>query len=330
MTKTQNIEIPKASMISPESEIREENTPYTKPSRNHKDLLEIVSEPDLSKQDLSCDNLLLAEDETRTENSLELPQVQKFKSLVSFSESYREKAGRKSPFQISKLLRDRIRVLENEVQKYLTEVNEVIQQSETERTRERSVSFSGSNLGSIRSFQSGKGGRKSANGAGLSTRRLSLQKDQETAMKPRHLGNRLPKIRSKSLTSGDTGKKFRPRRKILGQVNDSNKEHRGLVNMAFIDKTDDKQEVDEIKTETKVISMLEMTKDVSRSPQSEKASPTPKRSILKEGTTSTSKQNKLTKTVNQTIQQLYKLNRDKEEENLSDLLEFKLMAEKWR
>ena len=280
--------------------------------------------------------MLLAEDETRTENSLELPQVQKFKSLVSFSESYREKAGRKSPsfserpFQISKLLRDRIRVLENEVQKYLTEVNEVIQQSETERTRERSVSFSGSNLGSIRSFQSGKGGRKSANGAGLSTRRLSLQKDQETAMKPRHPGNRLPKIRSKSLTSGDTGKKFRPRRKILGQVNDSNKEHRGLVNMAFIDKTDDKQEVDEIKTETKVISMLEMTKDVSRSPQSEKASPTPKRSILKEGTTSTSKQNKLTKTVNQTIQQLYKLSRDKEEENLSDLLESKLMAEKWR
>ena len=337
MTKTQNIEIPKASMISPESEIREENTPYTKPSRNHTDLLEIVSEPDLSKQDLSCDNLLLAKDETRTENSLELPQVQKFKSLVSFSESYREKGGRKSPsfserpFKISKLLRDRIRVLENEVQKYLTEVNEMIQQSETERTRERSVSFSGSNLGSIRSFQSGKGGRKSANGAGLSTRRLSLKKDQETAMKPRHPGNRLPKIRSKSLTSGDTGKKFRPRRKILGQVNDINKEHRGLVNMAFIDKTDDKQEVDEIKTETKVISMLEMTEDVSRSPQSEKASPTlytPKRSILKEGTTSTSKQNKLTKTVNQTIQQLYKPSRDKEGENLSDLLESKLMAEK--
>ena len=98
--------------------------------------------------------------------------------------------------------------------------------------------------------------------------------------------------------------------------------------MAFIDKIDDKQEADEIKTETKVISMLEMTEEVARDPQSEKASPTPERSILKEGKTSASKQNKLTKTVNKTIQQLYKLNKDKEAENLSDLLESKLMAEK--
>ena len=189
------------------------------------------------------------------------------------------------------------------MQKHLTEVNEVIQQSETERTRERAVSFSSSNLGSIKSFQSGKGGTKSANGAGLSTRRLSLQKEQETAMKPRHRGNRLQKIRSKSLTSGDTssnftGKKFRPRRKIIGVVNNSNQEHRGIVNMAFIDKIDHKQEAEEIKTETKVISMLEMTEEVARNPQSEKASPTPERSILIEGKTSASKQNKLTKTVN--------------------------------
>ncbi|KAM7452553.1 hypothetical protein ABFA07_000210 [Porites harrisoni] len=340
MRKTQNIEIPTASMISSESEIGEENTPpHTKPSRKNTDLLEIVSKPDLSEQDLLCDNLLLAEDETTTENCLEQPQVQKSKSLVPFSESHLEKAGRKSPgvsekpFKISKLLQDRILVLENEVQKHLTEVNEVIQQSETERTRERAVSFSSSNLGIIKSFQSGKSGRLSANGAGLSTRRLSLQKDQETAMKPRHPGNRLPKIRSKSLTSCDTssnftGKKFRPRRKIIGAVNNSNQDHRGIVNMAFIDKIDDKQEADEIKTETKVISMLEMTEEVARNPQSEKASPTPERSILKEGKTSASKQNKLTKTVNKTIQQLYKLNKDKEAENLSDLLESKLMAEK--
>ena len=339
MRKTQNIDIPRASMISPESEIREENTRYTKPSRKNTDLLEIGSIPDLSKQDLLCDNLLQAEDETRTENCLELPQVQKSKSLVPFSESHLEKAGRKSPgvserpFKISKLLQDRILVLENEVQKHLTEVNEVIQQSETERTRERAVSFSSSNLGSIKSFQSGKDGRESTNGAGLSTRRLSLQKDQETAMKPRHPGNRLPKIRSKSLTSSDTssnftGKKFRPRRKIIGAVNNSNQEHRGIVNMAFIDKIDDKQEADEIKTETKVLSMLEMTEDADRSPQTEIASPTPKRSLPKEGKTSASKQNKLTKTVNKTIQQLYKLNKDKEAENLSDLLESKLMAEK--
>lgn len=337
--KTPSIDIPRASMISPESGIREENTPYTKPSRKNTDLLEIVSMPDLSKQDLLCDNLLLAEDETRTENCLELPQVQKSKSLVPFSESHREKAGRKSPgvserpFKMSKLLQDRILVLENEVQKHLTEVNEVIQQSETERTRERAVSFSSSNLGSIKSLQSGKSGGKSANGAGLSTRRSSLQKDQETAMKPRHPGNRLPKIRSKSLTGGDsssnfTGKKFRPRRKILGVVNNSNQEHRGIVNMAFIDKIDDKQEANEKKTETKVRSMLEMTEDADRSPQSEIASPTPKRSLLKEGKTSASKQNRLTKTVNKTIQQLYKLNKDKEAENLSDLLESKLMAEK--
>ena len=340
MRKTQNIEIPTASMISSESEIGEENTPpYTKPGRQNTDLLEIVSKPDLSEQGLLCENLLLAEDETRTADCLELPQVQKSKSLVPFSESHREKAGRKSPgdserpFKISKLLQDRIRVLENEMQKHLTEVNEVIQQPETERERERAVSFSSSNLGSIKSFQSGKGGRKSANGAGLSTRRLSLQKDQETAMKPRHPVNRLPKIRSKSLTSGDTssnftGKKFRPRRKITGVVNNSNQEHRGLVNMAFIDKIDDRQEADKIKTETKVTSMLEMTEGVARNPQSEKASPTPERSILKEGKTSASKQNKLTKTVNKTIQQLYKLNKDKEAENLSDLLESKLMAEK--
>lgn len=340
MRKTQNIEIPMASMISSESEIGEENTPpHTKPSRKNTDLLEIVSKPDLSEQDLLCDNLLLAEDETTTENCLEQPQVQKSKSLAPFSESHLEKAGRKSPgvserpFKISKLLQDRILVLENEVQKHLTEVNEVIQQSEMERTRERAVSFSSSNLGIIKSFQSGKSGRLSANGAGLSTRRLSLQKDQETAMKPRHPGNRLPKIRSKSLTSGDTssnftGKKFRPRRKIIGVVNNSNQEHRGIVNMAFIDKIDDKQEADEIKTETKVISMLEMTEEVARNPQREKVSPTPERSILKEGKTSASKQNKLTKTVNKTIQQLYKLNKDKEAENLSDLLESKLMAEK--
>ena len=337
MRKTQNIDIPRASMISPESEIREENTPYTKPSRKNTALLAIGSI--LSKQDLLCDNLLLAEDETRTENCLELPQVQKSKSLVPFSESHLEKDGRKSPgvserpFKISKLLQDRIRVLENEVQKHLTEVNEVIQQSETERTRERAVSFSSSNLGSIKSFQSGKDGRESTNGAGLSTRRLSLQKDQETAMKPRHPGSRLPKIRSKSLTSSDTssnftGKKFRPRRKIIGAVNNSNQEHRGIVNMAFIEKIDDKQEADEIKTETKVISMLEMTEEVARNPQSEKVSPTPERSILKEGKTSASKQNKLTKTVNKTIQQLYKLNKDKEAENLSDLLESKLMSER--
>ena len=340
MRKTQNIEIPTASMISSESEIGEENTPpYTKPGRKNTDLLEIVSKPDLSEQGLLCENLLLAEDETGNADCLELPQVQKSKSLVPFSESHREKAGRKSPgvserpFKISKLLQDRIRVLENEVQKHLTEVNEVIQQSETERERERAVSFSSSNLGSIKSFQLGKGGRKSANGAGLSTRRLSLQKDQETAMKPRHPVNRLPKIRSKSLTSGDTssnftGKKFRPRRKIIGVVNNSNQEHRGLVNMAFIDKINDRQEADKIKTETKVISMLEMTEGVARNPQSEKASPTPERSILKEGKTSASKQNKLTKTVNKTIQQLYKLNKDKEAENLSDLLESKLMTEK--
>ena len=340
MRKTQNIEIPTASMSSSESEIGEENKPpYTKLSRKNTDLLEIVSKPDLSAQDQLCDNLLLAEDETRTENCLELPQVQKSKSLVPFSESHREKAGRKSqgvserPFKISKLLQDRILVLENEVQKHLTEANEVIQQSETERTRKRAVSFSSSNLGSIKSFQSGKGGRMSANGAGLSTRRLSLQKDQETAMKPCHPGNRLPKIRSKLLTSSDTssnftGKKFRPRRKIMGVVNSSNQEHRGIVNMAFIDKIDDKQEADEIKTETKVISTLEMTEEVARNPQSEKVSPTPERSILKEGKTSASKQNKLTKTVNKTIQQLYKLNKDEEAANLSDLLESKLMAEK--
>ena len=133
MRKTQNIEIPTASMISSESEIGEENTPpYTKPGRQNTDLLEIVSKPDLSEQGLLCENLLLAEDETRTADCLELPQVQKSKSLVPFSESHREKAGRKSPgvserpFKISKLLQDRIRVLENEVQKHLTEVNEVI------------------------------------------------------------------------------------------------------------------------------------------------------------------------------------------------------------
>ena len=90
MRKTQNIEIPTASMISSESEIGEENTsPYTERSRKNTDLLEIVSKPHLSKQDLLCDNLLLAEDQ----NCLELPQVQKSKSLVPFSESHLEKAA---------------------------------------------------------------------------------------------------------------------------------------------------------------------------------------------------------------------------------------------
>ncbi|KAJ7379291.1 hypothetical protein OS493_017804 [Desmophyllum pertusum] len=54
----------------------------------------------------------------------------------------------------------------------------------------------------------------------------------------------------------------------------------------------------------------------------------PSKSILKVRKNDASKPDNLTKTVNKTIKQLYKLNKEKEAESLSDLLESKLMTEK--
>ena len=215
LRKTRSIEIPVASMISPESELNHGNTPYTRPSSSATSLPQINSESHPPTPDLCYDSLRLAEvtKETKKEGAgLDLPDVQNSKCLATFCGM--QQAGTNNPrgdseiperpFKVSKLLQDRIRVLESEVEKYLTEAMEVIQQAVTDENRERtSSSINSASRGSVQNLQCRKYSTK--NLSEVQKHKNSVLKHKQIATKS-HLpgGKRLPKIKTDSVTSKAT------------------------------------------------------------------------------------------------------------------------------
>jgi len=175
LRKTRPIEVPVANMISPDSEIRG-NTPCTRPSSLETVLPRINTVSHLPSQDLCHDSLVLAEVGKATkisEDGLELPEVQN-----------------------STLLQDRIRVLEREVQKYLTDAKEAIQQAEMEGKRKRSTSLP--SIESVKSsLQSGKDANKPFNG--VQKHKPGVARHKETTPNSRLPGSkRLPKLKTES------------------------------------------------------------------------------------------------------------------------------------
>ena len=376
LRKSRSIEIPVASMISPESELNV-NTPYTRPSTSATSLPRINLESHPPSPNLCYDSLGLAEvdKETKKEGAgLDLPDVQNSKCLATFCGMQQEGTNNprddseipERPFKVSKLselLQDRIRLLESEVEKYLTEAQEVIQQAVMEKKRERaSSSFSGASIGSVQNLPCSKYSTK--NLCEVHKHKNSMLKYKETAAKS-HLpgGKRLQKIKTDSFTSKAT-----PGRKLPSQTskeqnnsetnngsprerNDSNQKNsifdntvereNGKFDLHFHGEIGDKKEENEDGRGENVIclGLLDVTEqgtgekngglEENRVQYTAKTSGTTAmpQSILNQAKTGALKPNNLTKSVTKTVQQLYKLNRVKDAENLSDLLESKLMAE---
>ena len=374
LRKSRSIEIPVASMISPESELNV-NTPYTRPSTSATSLPRINLESHPPSPELCYDSLGLAEvdKDTKKEGAgLDLPDVQNSKCLATFCGMQQEGTNNprgdsevpERPFKVSKLselLQDRIRVLQSEVEKYLTEAQEVIQQAVMEKKRERaSSSFSDASIGSVQNLQCRKYSTK--NLREVHKHKNSMLKHKETATKS-HLpgGKRLPKIKTYSVTSKATPGRKLPSQTSKGQNNsetnngsprernDSNKNNSIFDNtverenrkfdLHFHEEIGDKRKENEDGKGKDVISLLEITKqstgeknggiEENRLQYTAKTSGTTAmpQSILKQPKTGAVKSNNLTKSVTKTIKQLYQLNRVKDAENLSDLLESKMMAE---
>ncbi|KAL9984905.1 hypothetical protein ACROYT_G007250 [Oculina patagonica] len=261
-SKTRSIEIPVANMISPESEISSGNTMYTRPNSIESALPRIKSAfcpglPDKHMQQVRSKSFsfsVAGKEMRKSEDGLELPDVQKSKYLVSFSDleqtektSTAKDAGfPERPFKVSKLLQDRIRVLEDEVQKHLVAAKETISQAEMDGKQERATASGSQRERSVKGSHSGKDSTKS-----FESESFSSEEREKDGKSPDGKLNRIVK-------------------------------EGGL----------------------------------------------PSKSILKERKHGSSKPDNLTKTVNKTIRQLYKLNKVNEAESLSDLLESKLMTEK--
>ena len=114
LRKTRSIEIPVASMISPESELNHGNAPYTRPSSSATSLPQINSESHPPTPDLCYDSLGLAEvtKETKKEGAgLDLPDVQNLKCLATFCGM--QQAGTNNPRGDSRprFLKDRLKFL---------------------------------------------------------------------------------------------------------------------------------------------------------------------------------------------------------------------------
>lgn len=177
LRKTRSIDVPVANMISPASEISG-NTPCTRPSSLENVSPRINTVSHLPSQDLWHDSLVLAEVGKATkisEDGLELPEVQNSKCFSTVSDlrladtennPTSDTGFPERPYKVSTLLQDRIRVLECEVRKYLTDAKEAIQQAEMEGKRKRSTSLP--SIESVKSsLQSGKDANDQCTGQSL-------------------------------------------------------------------------------------------------------------------------------------------------------------------
>lgn len=345
-SKPRPIEIPVANMLSaPESEISE-NTIYTASTANscfESALPRINSELRLPGQEEQSKSFLFSEDGKRTRNTeegLELPDVRESKYLVSFSDlqqaertNPKEDSGfPERPFKVSTLLQDRIRVLENELQKHLMAAKETIIHEEVAEKQERATLSSGSERArSVKGLQSGKDSIKRSEG--VRKHKRSTQK-KDNGINSRLTGKRLRKpSRSESSTSELSTGEIMSERSAEGQTYQT---HR-----------DEKEKGEELEGQLSleanykdkhVVSMLGITEQTTGGKDGKlsdgklthavKEFGLPAKSILKVRKNDASKPDNLTKTVNKTIKQLYKLNKEKEAESLSDLLESKLMTER--
>lgn len=140
-SKTQLVEIPVGSMLPSDSE-HSGSYVYTRASSFDSALPRINAERHLPNQQEPSKSFSefpeLGKQTRKSGDGLELPDVQGSKYLVSFSDlrqlektdTTRNLDFRERSLKVSKLLQDRIRVLENELQKQLTAVKEIIHQAE--------------------------------------------------------------------------------------------------------------------------------------------------------------------------------------------------------
>lgn len=210
LRKTRSIDVPVANMISPASEISG-NTPCTRPSSLENVSPRINTVSHLPSQDLWHDSLVLAEVGKATkisEDGLELPKVQNSKCFSTVSDlrladtennPTSDTGFPERPYKVSTLLQDRIRVLECEVRKYLTDAKEAIQQAEMEGKRKRSTSLP--SIESVKSsLQSGKDANKPFNG--VQKHQPGVGRHKETTPNSRLPGSkRLPKLKTESSAS---------------------------------------------------------------------------------------------------------------------------------
>ena len=115
-SKTRSIEIPVARMVSPESEISG-NTTYTRPNSLESALPRIKSAISLADQKARSKSFSFSgvgKEMRKSEDGLELPDVEKSKYLVSFSDLQADKTSTtkdagfpERPLKVSKLLQDR-------------------------------------------------------------------------------------------------------------------------------------------------------------------------------------------------------------------------------
>lgn len=186
------------------------------------------------------------------------------------------------------------------------------------KLQERSHSSASGRGRNVKASQSGRDSTKRSQGVG---RLKDSAQKKDNGVKPRSTGKRLQKPNSESFTSEFTAS--------------------GIMSNGSVEPQTYRTQYGEREKEAKekhVVSMLEMTEKNTE----EKDGKVPdgklnhivnednllSRSILKERKNNASKPGNLTKTVNKTIRQLYKLNKVKEAENLSDVSESKLMTEK--
>ena len=234
--------------------------------------------------------------------------------MVSFSDLQADKTSTtkdagfpERPLKVSKLLQDRIRVLENAVQEHLMAAKETILQAEMDEKQERAP------LSGTRDTRRGRGVKGVRSGKDSPKPLESVERHKQSAQKK---GKRLRKPKSESSECS-------AERQTYGTHPDQReKEEDGTLPSK----------------ERHAVSMLEIAEkttveEAGKSPdetfnRTVKEDGLPPKSILKERKNNASKPDNLTKTVNKTIRQLYKLNKVNEAENLSDLLESKLMTEK--
>ena len=327
VSKTRSIEIPVGSMLSPDSEVSG-STVYTRPSSLESALPRINHELRLPNQELRSKSSSVfpevRKETKKSEDGLELPGVQGSKYFLSFSDlqqpattdSTRNLDFPGRPLKVSKLLKDRICVLEDALKEHLTAAKEIIQHAEIDEKQERGTPLRSGKL------RSGKDLATRRYSQGAEKHKRSVQRKDNVTKSRALTGKRLRKPNSASSISRETV--FRqPSAGRQTYQDASGKKDAWLPTEA---------------KEKHVVSMLEITKQ-SAAPKDVRISDgnfngtltesgLSSKNILKQRKKDASKPENLTKAVNKTIRQLYRLNKQREAENLSDLLESKLMTEK--
>lgn len=326
-SKTQLVEIPVGSMLPSDSE-HSGSYVYTRASSFDSALPRINAERHLPNQQEPSKSFSefpeLGKQTRKSGDGLELPDVQGSKYLVSFSDlrqlektdTTRNLDFRERSLKVSKLLQDRIRVLENELQKQLTAVKEIIHQAEIVQKKETTTSRSGKKR---------RDKDSATHRQGTERQKRSVQRKDYEIKSREFTGKRLQKPNSESSISESA--EFRRSSAENQTCQDANKKQDDLL-----------------ATETKEnygVSSLEMSeqstqeqKDVRFSDGDVKPVDTlkghglPPKGIQKQRKSDTSKLTNSTKAVKKTIRKLYKLNKQTEAENLTDLLESKVMTEK--